>query len=133
MIGFFGIVNATSSGTDDIYFVYLPAGVISIAGNIMIIIIMSTSDNRGKSTSLLFTVLAISDTSLTINNMYYSYVQGTKVASVIEVRNLIFGIMTNLIWRINVHFSNYILVVITLVSLFHSKWKPSAGKSIYLY
>ena len=114
MIGFFDMVNATSSGTDDIYFVYLPAGVISIAGNIMIIIIMSTSDNRGKSTSLLFTVLAISDTSLTINNMYYSYVQGTKVASVIEVRNLIFGIMTNLIWRINVHFSNYILVVITL-------------------
>ena len=109
-------VNATGSGNDDMYFVYLPFGVISIAGNIMIIIIMSTSDNRGKSTSLLFIILAISDTSLTINNMFYSYVQAANVAGFTETedRSLIFGIMTNLIWRINVHFSNYVLVVITL-------------------
>ena len=113
---FLETVNTTGSGNDDMYFVYLPFGVISIAGNIMIIIIMSTSDNRGKSTSLLFIILAVSDTTLTINNMFYSYVQAANVAGFTETeeRSLIFGIMTNLIWRINVHFSNYVLVVITL-------------------
>ena len=111
---FYEIANATSSGMGVMYLVYLPFGVISVAGSIMIIIIMSTSDNRGKSTSFLFTVLAISDTSLTINNMLYAYVQGVNVASLLEGRPLIFGIMTNLIWIINLHFSNYVLVVITL-------------------
>ena len=113
---FLETINATGSGNGDMYFVYLPFGVISIAGNIMIIIIMSTSDNRGKLTSLLFIILAISDTSLTINNMFYSYVQAANVAGFTETeeRSLIFGIITNLIWRINVHFSNYVLVVITL-------------------
>ena len=111
---FHEMVNATSSGMGDMYLVYLPFGVISVAGSIMIIIIMSTSDNRGKSTSFLFTVLAISDTSLTINNMLYACLQGANVASFTEGRPLIFGIITNLIWRINVHFSNYVLVVITL-------------------
>ena len=111
---FYEMVNATSSGMGDMYLVYLPFGVISVAGSIMIIIIMSTSDNRGKSTSFLFTVLAISDTSLTINNMLYACLQGANVASFTEGRPLIFGIITNLIWRINVHFSNYVLVVITL-------------------
>ena len=111
---FYEMVNATSSGMGDMYLVYLPFGVISVAGSIMIIIIMSTSDNRGKSTSFLFTVLAISDTSLTINNMLYAFLQGANVASFTEGRPLIFGIITNLIWRINVHFSNYVLVVITL-------------------
>ena len=111
---FYEMVNATSSGMGDMYLVYLPFGVISVAGSIMIIIIMSTSDNRGKSTSFLFTVLAISDTSLTINNMLYACLQGANVASFTEGRPLIFGIITTLIWRINVHFSNYVLVVITL-------------------
>ena len=111
---FHEMVNATSSGMGDMYLVYLPFGVISVAGSIMIIIIMSTSDNRGKSTSFLFTILALSDTSLTINNMLYACLQGANVASFTEGRPLIFGIITNLIWRINVHFSNYVLVVITL-------------------
>ena len=110
---FLEMVNATSSGKGVVYLSYLPFGVISVAGNIMIIIIMSTSDNRGKSTSFLFTVLAISDTSLTINNMLFAYVQGVNMASSTEGRSLIFSIITNLIWRINVHFSNYVLVMIT--------------------
>ena len=102
---------SASSGTDDIYFVYLPFGVISIAGNIMIVIIMSRTDNRGRSTSILFIMLAISDTCLTINNMYYSALLGITI---LEDRNLVFGIITNLIWKINVHFSNYLLMVITI-------------------
>ena len=111
---FYEMVNATSSGKGVVYLSYLPFGVISVAGSIMIIIIMSTWDNRGKSTSFLFTVLALSDTSLTINNMVFAYVQGANMASSTEGRPLIFSIITNLIWRINVHFSNYVLVVITL-------------------
>ena len=110
---FLEMVNATSRGKGVVYLSYLPFGVISVAGNIMIIIIMSTSDNRGKSTSFLFTVLAISDTSLTINNMLFAYVQGVNMASSTEGRPFIFSIITNLIWRINVHFSNYVLVMIT--------------------
>ena len=113
-IAFYEMVNGTSSGMGVMYLVYLPFGVISVAGSIMIIIIMSTSDNRGKSTPFLFTVLAISDTGLTINNMFYAYVQGANAVSLTEMRLWIFGIMFNLIWRINVHFSNYVLVVITL-------------------
>ena len=102
---------SVSSGTDDIYFVYLPFGVISIAGNIMIVIIMSRSDNRGRSTSLLFIMLAISDTCLTLNNMYYSALLGITI---MEHRDLVFGIITNLIWKVNVNFWNYLLVVITI-------------------
>ena len=117
---FYEMVNATSSGMSDMYLVYLPFGVISVAGSIMIIIVMSTSDNRGKSTPFLFTVLAISDTSLTINNMLYAYVQGANVAGFTEGRPLIFGI----IWRINVQFSNYIAnislwILIMLDSIYH--------------
>ena len=99
-----------SSGTNDIYFVYYPFGVISVAGNIMIVIIMSRSGNKGRSTSFLFIMLAISDTALTANNMYFCTIQGLKLDS---NRQLTFGIITNLIWRINVQFSNFILMVIT--------------------
>ena len=81
---FYEMVNATSSGMGDMYLVYLPFGVISVAGSIMIINVMSTSDNRGKSTPFLFTVLAISDTSLAINNMLYAYVQGANVAGLLR-------------------------------------------------
>ena len=45
---FYEMVNATRSGMGDVYLVFLPFGVISVAGSIMISIVMSTSDNRRK-------------------------------------------------------------------------------------
>ena len=101
---------SSSSGIHEIYFVYYPFGVISVAGNIMIVMIMSRSGNKGRSTSFLFIMLAISDTALTANNMFYTTTEGLSLD---PDRQMVFGIITNLIWRINVQFSNYILMVIT--------------------
>lgn len=95
---------------EDLYFIYLPFGIISVASNLMIIVIMTTPNNRGKSTSLLFTILAVSDTTLTLNNMFYCMVESNLLSDVDYVSDVI----TNLIWKLNMHFSNYFLLVITV-------------------
>lgn len=95
-------------GNKYLNYAYLFLAVVGLLGNTLIIILMRRPNNSGKSTSVLFTSLAVSDTLFTVNS-----VVGALRSNNLFSLNDEFNIHA-MLWTVNRHVSNWILAAITV-------------------